>query len=212
MKSLIFPFVFLLPSLTWCAEVNWNVFGIHDYDDFIDGEDGWSIYAASPNRSPEAGFAYTEKKRQTRLLAFTGNYSNCGNNVTFWALAAVDTVINYDWMQSATPLLDMGLSDYREGELTLRNDESVYIAMIGRDLGDPDGYYTGWVQIQNNRGEIEIVSSALADAALSVGTGITHGFAGPTPTLPTPEPTSGMLMVVGVAILSLVRRSAGSKL
>lgn len=200
----------LLTCLAKGAEVNWHVFGIHDYDDFIEGEDGRSLYAVSPNRSPEAGFAYTEKPRLIRVLSFTGNYSNCGNNATFWALAAADTVINYDWMQSATPLLDMGLSDYREGELTLRSNESVYIAMIGRDLGNPDGYYTGWVQILNNRGEIEVVSSALADAALSVGSGVTHGFAGPTPTLPTPEPTSGMLMAVGVAMMSLIRRSAAS--
>lgn len=214
MKSAVLLLASLLTIFANGAEVQWNVFGIHDYDDYIEGGDGRSIFASSPNRSPEAGFIVSQSGTgYTRILTFMGEYSNCGNNATFWALATADTLINYDWMQSTTPLLDMGLSEYRsEGTVKLVNNQSKYIAMIGRDLGDPDGYYTGWVKIKNVQGEIEIVSSAFADAALYVGQGATGGFAGPEPALPTPEPTSGLLMAVGVALLSLTRRGVANKL
>ena len=189
------------------ADVQWNVFSIYDWSDYDENGNGRSIQYYGAGRTPEAGFVISKGRGYTRNLTFKGEYSNVGNNATFWALASADTVIDYDWMQNTTPLLDIGLVEYRsEGAFDLVNNQSAYIAMIGRDLGDPEGYYTGWVQIANNQGEIEILSSALADAALYVGSGATAGFAGPAPASPAPELTSGFLLVVGIASLALMRK------
>ena len=205
MKIVTLTLASLLTSLGWGAEVRWNVFSIYDWDDYMEGGDGRSIQYYTHERTPEAGFVISNGTGYTRTLTFTGSYSNCGNNATFWAIATLGTVLDYEWMQSATPLLDMGLVEYRdEGTVNLISGRSKYIAMIGKDLGGSGGYYTGWIQIKNNKGEIEIVASAFAEAALYVGSDATTGFAAPASA--TPEPTSGLLLLVGLPLLALVRR------
>ena len=189
--------------------VNWDCFTIADYDW---GEaSGHSLqYTVGYSPYPEAGYTVTKGAGYNRTLTFVPDYSNCGDNSTFWAKAVVNTILDSDWVDQTTPLLGLGFADdYTSGgTLTLNSSQSAYIAFVGETMWVNDGqsdYYTGWIKIKNNKGEIEIVSSALAiGSALAVGTGDTYAFS-KTP-LPTPEPTSGLLLLVGLAGVVLKRR------
>ena len=84
--------------------------------------------------------------------------------------------------------------------LSLHSTETYYLALLGGENFDE---YWGWVELQGNQTDgLSVVSSALSkDGPLIVG----GGLADPDP---TPEPTSGMLIVLGVAGLALRRKQA----
>ena len=212
MRRLFLSAFLLMSVVAHGSGVQWGCFTIADVDW---GGGGYSLqYTLGYSPYPEAGYTVTKGTLNKRTLTFVPEYSNCGDNATFWATAVANTILDADWADQATPLMDLGYTkDYTSGgTVTLNSSQSAYIAFVGKSLWMEDGqsdYYTGWIQIKNNKGEIEIVSSALAiGSALAVGTGDTYAFS-KTP-LPTPEPTSGLLLLVGAAGLALRRRKLGS--
>lgn len=209
--GLILCSVLFCASCAGAAGVSWNVFSIADYNwGAGDATSGHSIcyydyVAQNLGITPEAGFTITKKNALLLELTFTGNYSNVGANATFWASAAAGTILTWDWMNSQEPLLDMGLGEYSsEGTLNLHNNESAYIAVLG-DSWNPDPaerYYTGWVEIRNVNGEIVIDSSALSFSSLRVGSGETFDGLNAIP-----EPSSALLMLIGLGLLGLRRKT-----
>lgn len=206
-KSLLLVFLFW-GMVAHASGVQWDCFTIADYDW---GDGGHSLqYTLGYSPYPEAGYTVTKGTGYKRTLTFVPDYSNCGDNSTFWAKATADTILDAAWVDQATPLMDLGFTkEYTSGgTVALNSSQSAYIALVGESLwmdGGQNYYYTGWIQIQNNQGEIEIVSSALAiGSAIAVGTGDTYSF-GTMPT-PTPEPSSGLLLLLGFAAITLRRK------
>lgn len=207
MKGLLLLFFLLLGVIAHASGVQWDCFSIVDYDW---GNGGHSLqYTLGYSPYPEAGFTVANGTGYKRTLTFVPDYSNCGDNSTFWAKATLNTILDADWVDQTTPLMDLGLTKEHTsgGTVALNSSQSAYIAFVGETLWANDGqsdYYSGWIQIKNNQGEIEIVSSALAiGSALAVGTGNTYSFGFPTP---MPEPSSGLLFLLGFAALALKRK------
>ena len=210
-QGLILCCVLFFASCAGAAGVSWGVFSVADYNwGAGDATSGHSICYydnGSENHgiTPEAGFTISKKNAILWELTFTANYSNAGANATFWAKAAAGTILTWDWMNSQKPLLDMGLGEYSsEGTLTLLNNKSAYIAVFG-DSWNPDPaerYYTGWVEIRNVNGEIVIDSSALSFSSLRVGSGETFDGLNAIP-----EPSSALLMLIGLGLLGLRRKT-----
>lgn len=209
MRSLLLLVFLFLDVMAYASGVQWDCFTIVDQDW---GGGGYSLqYTLGYSPYPEAGYTVTKGMGYKRTLTFVPDYSNCGDNSTFWAKAAAGTILTADWVDQTTPLMDLGLTkEYTSGgTVTLNGSQSAYIALVGETLWIEDGqsdYYTGWIQIRNNQGEIEIVSSALAiGSALAVGTGDVYSF-GTMFATSTPEPSSGLLLLFGFAALTLRRK------
>lgn len=75
--------------------------------------------------------------------------------------------------------------------------QTYYLALLGELIDD--GYYWGWVELTGNRKNgLSLVSSAVsADGPLIVGGGLAHGS--------IPEPTGGLLFLLGASVLCLCR-------
>ena len=209
MRRLVLSCFLFSSVMVYASGVQWDCFEIADYDW---GNGGYSLrYTLGYSPYPEAGYTVTEWTGYRRTLTFVPDYCNCGDNSTFWAKATLNTILDADWVDQTPPLMDFGFTkEYTSGgTVTLNSSQSAYIAFVGESVWMDDGqsdYYTGWIQIKNNKGEIEIVSSAIAiGSAIAVGTGDTYAFT--ETSSPTPEPTSGLLLLVGLAGLALKRRS-----
>ena len=94
--------------------VQWNCFTIAEYDW---GDGGHSLqYTVGYSPYPEAGYTVANGTGYKRTLTFVPDYSNCGDNSTFWAKATLNTILDADWVDQATPLMDLGFTkEYTSG-------------------------------------------------------------------------------------------------
>ena len=77
---MVFPF---WGVMAYASGVQWDCFTIADYDW---GGGGHSLqYTTGYSPYPEAGFTVTKGTGYNRTLTFVPDYSNCGDNSTFWA-------------------------------------------------------------------------------------------------------------------------------
>lgn len=193
------------------ASVIWNAFDSYTHEPEVysggtyEQKECLNIYYYG-RATPEVCLAY-DKSRTGRYLSATAiwDYVNVGNPCAIWVLASAgDLLTSIQDFQSHQLIFDC-LTDFdfetsSTGTISLSNQtQSYYLAIIGdagHDYGTKNPYW-GWVELEGNRAEgLSIVASALSfDAPLIVG----GGFAA------IPEPTSGLLLLIGSAML-LIRR------
>ena len=169
--------------------------------------EAFNIHHYAGGATPEMNFVYT-KSTSGRYLSATAidDYINLANPAALWVLAtAGETLTTLDDFQSHKVIFDC-LSPWDSepdtcGSISLQTTtQTYYLAILGNkdfDQSELDPYWA-WVELQGNRKDgLSIVASAISfDAPLIVGGGLVD---------PTPEPTSGLLLLVGSALL-LIRR------
>ena len=187
MKKIIL-FVFALFDLILsAATVEWDVFEARVYDDV----GGLSIYYYGGNMTPELGLV-----RNGDDFIADETLINCGFSAAIWAIGTFGDVITEDYVRDCTLVADVWFSD--PGKITLSDFEFLdgdeyYLVLVGHGY---DGEYSAWVNIEVEDGEILILNSALSTGALYVGGGA------------IPEPSSGLLIAIGLIAIALRRSKA----
>ena len=92
---------------------------------------------------------------------------------------------------------DPSSSDYRtDAPLVISKGESAYVAIAGRNVLYTDEVLYGWAKLSVDQdGMLHMDNSALAPLGITPTVG----------QLPIPEPSGGMLLLIGAAILGLRR-------
>ena len=197
------------------GEVHWDVFAKQEYDW---GEDmkGTSAAYYGGNVSPEIGFKYNYNPAGNLILSITPamEFMNCGNNGIYWVIANYgDQLCSSSDFLTKTLLVDFGFSGAKVGnDISISvGGKSFYAACFGTALEYDaltnqyhEDTYFAWVQINATlKGGISVGGSGV-----SIGDGIIVGQYATIPLdvpEPTPEPTSGMLLLLGTAALCLKR-------
>lgn len=125
-----------------------------------------------------------------------------------WVDAYVNDIIDLNYFEQArTVLLDYGSTGVTPqstgSSLAISEGETAYLALtalyttaFAEDMITPIATQQmfGWVEVTISQNQLEVVRSAFADAPLYCGAGL------------VPEPTSGLLMLIGITGLELKRR------
>ena len=167
------------------ASVAWNAFYVTDWDSWSPGL--WTI------DFPLGGMIISSDGD----IGSGGIYSY-GNWVSYWVYASAGDYLavfgDYEAMPLAADLAFTSENAISGDNINAHRDSegSLYLAIIAKEgLEDPT-YYYGWVHLQDKT----ILESAYSDMPLIVGTGQV-----------IPEPSSGLLLLIGVASLALRRKS-----
>ena len=156
--------------------------------------------------TPEIGFAYETIGTQNKLYSSANaswNIVNVGHPNALWVLASAGDVLESLADYQAKEVIFNCLSEWdfssdKTGTISLSaQTQTYYLALLGELIDD--GYYWGWVELTGNRKNgLSLVSSAVsADGPLIVGGGLAHGS--------IPEPTGGLLSLLGASVLCLCR-------
>ena len=188
MKRIITMSLALLGASLSAATVEWNVFAVRQDQDL----GACSIYYYGGDKTPEIGF-----RVQGDSLVADSAMINCGCSVALWALGIFDDVITEEYVRNCQMVGDVYFSDL--GEITLSDmlfveGEEYYLVLAGKGC---DVYYTSWVNFAVEDGAISIIGSAVSDGSLYVGGGA----------VTIPEPSGGLLLILGVAMLALKRKT-----
>ena len=142
--------------------------------------------------TPEIGFSVMEADVYY-IVATADGQINAANPRAYWVRAEKGDVVNDGFLHSGEMVLDAYYSDRTEiehGSVTAMKDSTFYLALI---VDDAD--YYGWLAIDVDKdGMLTLSHSVLSDTEgiLVVGA--------------IPEPSSAVLMLVGLAWLALRRR------
>ena len=164
-------------------------------------EQDWNNFYYYGGPTPEIGFSVEDYGTWGRVIRVTADGPiNIANPRAYWVLAEFGDIVNDSLFSSRDMILDAYYSDRTKIEYDstlVAKEERFYLALI---VDDAD--YYGWLAIDVDMyGELW-----LAQSVLSTEPGIVVG-ASPEPTIePTPEPSSGLLLLIGVAALALRRR------
>ena len=171
------------------ANVLWNTFMVEDFSSWVDG--AWILCASAPY-SPGVGFL-------TDGSVWVGGSFNADEGGSYWVHSSYgDELSTFDDYLTRTLIADV---EYTSDKVIAGTGVSghEYLAIIGHctypsyDTTADDVTYYGWVELNGN----SIVSSAItADGPLRVGTGDL-----------IPEPTAGLLALLGLAAFALRRKS-----
>ena len=87
MRRLVLMVFLFWGVMAYASGVQWDCFTIADYDW---GGGGHSLqYTVGYSPYPEAGYTVKDGMGYERTLTFVPDYSNCGDNSTFWARTRV---------------------------------------------------------------------------------------------------------------------------
>ena len=143
-----------------------------------------------------------------------GNYSlTFYNDLNYvqqnWLLAEKGDVIRYDTTRNLGEggyLVAYGIdNDNHVGptEIVVQPDTAMYLAFVCQEAASTTGYIYGWVELEiDSNGNLNVVDSAydLDGGPMVVGGGAWTGG--------IPEPSGGMLFLLGVVALGLRRKTA----
>lgn len=197
--------------------VSWNVFEQNTMFDGSDQGARFSYYDFSVSPELEVAYSYNH----ARLTGFkTTEVTNLGSPYSLWVLAYAGDILTHDYFYEKHALggdvvfdslpAASGLTHAEGQQVCVNNGETFYIAMLGfnPDMTSVDphtGEYTrfteyyAWMSVDALQTSLELNTSALTYSPnLIVGTG---EFA------PTPEPTTGLLVLLGIGILALRRKT-----
>jgi len=169
------------------ASVWWNAFSVTDLDSWSPGL--WTIDAYIGGM-----VIYSNGD-----IGTGGMYSYSDGWVSYWVYASAGDSLavfeDYEALPLAADLAFTSENAIGGDNINAHRDSegALYLAIIAKfGLEDPT-YYYGWVHLQDKT----ILESALSEMPLIVGTGQV-----------IPEPSSGLLLLIGVAGLALKRKSS----
>lgn len=203
MKSQIFlSLLVIMPMSLISSDIKWNVFSQFSDESYT----GFYYYS---DQTPEISFSFHQQGEGKISITADGPV-NLGSSRALWVHTYVDTVLTESYFSDAEVVLDAWYTQNSilPGEtIDLSNGDSFYLALAGSYptyFWNPetneehwiDKDYTAWLYIEVEDGTLDLRKSALYEGfGLIVGGG-----------LATPEPSCSMLVLLGVAALSLRRR------
>ena len=183
------------------SEVAWNTLTIYDMGP------SYSAYLSN-EQSANIEFHAESFGAGVKLSAVKWNYAEICNA---WMLAEVGVLVDETFVKDAAGYFHMN-NIYGNGQcrtdydILIPNDESVYLAFAYANWKTPTEVNFGWAEISfAEDGQLQVVRSA---TDLS-GNSMIVGFDS------IPEPSSGLLLLLGIAGLALRRKRAvhrGSRL
>ena len=195
--------MFFAQGYTTAAEVSWNLFSARVFEDSYFDWRGVRMYYYG-DIQPEISLIYNFSDGMLSSIKF-GGVVNVGVNAVIWIDAEREDLLSDDYFRSHFASGDRVYSDnYYTDEWTMTDytrevseGETLYIAFEG--LGLTDKSYYGWLELLVEDDGLSLVTSALTySQGLIVGTG---DFAA------IPEPSAGILLLLGLAGLTLRRRT-----
>ncbi len=210
--SAVFFAMFMVLSLNG-ASMNWTVllpdgYGVEmDANGTISSQIEGGVRGSDGASALVLGMFFTHGDSSgTRLKAY--DYSKTAAPVnTKWLLAVYGDILGEDTLSSfkGVELCDYG--DCGVGGDLIENPSSFYLAFVAEDWDDyvskvdnPHVWY-GWANVAiKSNGALDVLSSGvnLDGGAVVIGGGV-----------PIPEPSTGMLLLVGLAFAGLSRRNDG---
>ena len=198
MKKLCLTIMFCLSTIvSWGTTIQWGGATVYNFL----SPDIYYLSIATP----------TGESMGTDIqITTTPMYAVINNNLTYYTLAwgalllATDygTLIDYDFFANSTDLFFQTYDFFSgarisETNFTIGLYETVFLAfVIGYPVYD-ELYWYGWVEFGYNGKDVYIVNSALETTGQGIyaGTGIV-----------VPEPSTALLVIMGLAVLGLRRR------
>lgn len=189
MKKVILVFAWLILSGSFAATVEWNKAFIVSGEDYA-GTHDLSVTIGAPSFLPTWGDGIAGGWRLTAIVAAYMEYANS------FVIANAGDVVGAEYMANQTQYflysrygdMNSARSDYY---MDIVKDSPLYVAF--RNEFDSGTRY-GWFQIGlDDSGELTMLSSAwdLDGDSITVGA--------------TPEPSSGLMLLLGMTILALRR-------
>ena len=204
------------------VEVRWDCFQIQPMAEEI----GVGCYYYDlGHSSPEVGLRYFYNSTGNRLVKIDGKgvNINVGWNTAIWVLAMEGDILSREYFSQPHVVFRDGYNPTIDSPSTLPQPDHIainsigdsvnvetgdrfYLALIGYWYEDVDpyaepwpvqdvAYFYGWVELRAAKTELNILGSAFSYSPLIVGGG-----------LAIPEPSGGVLVLLGVAALFLRRR------
>lgn len=205
MKEKIYAalFALFLFGTANASTILWNVFehsNFHGYESF-------HYYG---EQTPEISFSVSKSGLSSWTLLADGPI-NLGDSRALWVVANIDDILTQQYFVNAPVVLDAWYSDSSSADaglpIEMGDGEDLYLAMKGNyykkvfndDIGADEfiySPYTAWVSITMHGGALSLTGSAIYyNYGLQVGGG----------PMPTPEPSSLHLLLVGLACVLLRR-------
>ena len=176
---LLLVFAFLSAPNLFGAAIIWDAFEQFENNFY---------YYGGP--TPEIGFSVLETT--TYVIATADGPINTANPRAYWVRADKGDIVNDSLLGSGEMVLDAYYSDLAEikhGNVTAMKDSTFYLALIV-----DDAEYYGWLAIDvDKNGKLTLSHSVLSDTECILVVGA------------VPEPSAGMLLLLGIAGLVLRR-------
>ena len=157
----------------------------------------------------DSGFKSVRSGANTQLT----DYSHVPEFVGLWMQVAIGDIVDQMTFENAITVFSDGLAPFESGRvqtpISVSGNKDIYLAFVSYsvylDTTAPTGYsidksnpYLGWVGLNVNRGTVSLIGSYVD---LDGNPIIAGQYASAIP-----EPTAGLLLLVGGAILGLRRR------
>ena len=157
----------------------------------------------------DSGFKSVRSGANTQLT----DYYHVPEFVGLWMQVAIGDIVDQMTFENAITVFSDGLAPFESGRvqtpISVSGNKDIYLAFVSYsvylDTTAPTGYsidksnpYLGWVGLNVNRGTVSLIGSYVDLDGNSI---IAGQYASAIP-----EPTAGLLLLMGVAALALRRR------
>lgn len=212
MKKILFMFFVLMHLPLIAARIAWNHINIAGttVTSRETGEEGSGLvleWRTGDSDLPwQASFSIGihAEVSGTALSVSTGGWTMWLIDASYWSVASEGAVITADYVRNGTLFYDgwNGVNNgerYGEAAIISTRRPTLYLSFIAPTYdGSGDTLY-GWIKLRNYEGELQLYDSAFSNTPLYVG-------GGAVPVADVPEPSSGMLLLLGASCLALRRK------